>query len=105
MGFETEKAGAFHLLCRYFQNVQGSGIDIHLDGTLITTVDTRHQINSFVWEEIGLLDLDEGHHRLTMRSKGGLNAVNVFLGWPATVDTRDRSMQRDLALTRLDHLE
>jgi hypothetical protein len=78
MGFETEKAGAFNLLCRYFQNVQGSGIDLYLDGSLMETIDTRHQINSFVWDEIGPLDLDEGHHRLTMRSKGGLNAVNVF---------------------------
>ena len=78
MPFKLETARSYDLYIRYFQNKDGGKIALYLDRNPIEIIDTKDQINGFVWKKVGSYNIDRGKHNLTLENQEGFNAVNLF---------------------------
>ena len=78
MPFKLETARSYDLYIRYFQNKDGGKIALYLDRNPIEIIDTKDQINSFVWKKVGSYNIDGGKHNLIIENQEGFNAVNLF---------------------------
>ncbi len=81
--FGVKESGSYDLFIRYFQNQNGGGIRIWLNGEPLKGMRTRYQVNGFVWEKVDSLKLDKGKHQLAIQNLLGFNAVNLFAVLPA----------------------
>ena len=77
INFKIKESGNQHLFIRYFENKNGGEIKIILDKQEIP-LETKDQLNKFVWRDLGEFYLNEGEHELIIRNVDGLNAVNLF---------------------------
>jgi len=75
--FTIKENDEYVFLTRIFQNRQGGKIQIQLDNKNYT-VNTRDQLNKFVWKEIDVIRLEKGSHKITLTNQQGFNAVNLF---------------------------
>ena len=75
--FNVEKTDNYKLFIRYFKNQQGGTIKIKINNKTIT-LNTKNQLNKFVWEDLGNLYLKKGKHNLILENIDGFNAVNLF---------------------------
>jgi len=75
--FTIKENGEYVFLTRLFQNQQGGKIQIQL-GNKNYTINTKDQLNKFVWKEINTIQLEKGNHKITLTNLGGFNAVNLF---------------------------
>ncbi|WP_445475518.1 hypothetical protein ACT9XH_01875 [Methanococcoides methylutens] len=75
---ETETSDEYVLLVRYFENQNGDSINIHLDDNFIH-LDTKNQLNKFIWKNLGTYHLEKGKHEIILENLEGLNAVNLFV--------------------------
>lgn len=80
--FSLASTEDFKLFFRVFENAAGGEVAIYLDGLLVGKVDTRSQIDDFVWKDVGVRDLTSGRHILTLENLEGLNAVNLIAIMP-----------------------
>ena len=76
--FSLASTEDFRLFFRVFENAAGGEVAVYLDGLLVGKVDTRSQINDFVWKDVDVPDLTLGRHILTLENLEGLNAVNLI---------------------------
>jgi len=77
MNFETNASENYHLFIRYFKNQNGGEIKIFLDGREIQ-LETKDELNKFVWKDLGIFYLQDGEHSIAIRNIDGFNAVNLF---------------------------
>lgn len=75
--FDLTSSGNFSLFLRVFENSAGGRIALYVDGVPIGTVETRSEINGFVWRIIGNYKWASGRHVLTLENVDGLNSVNL----------------------------
>jgi hypothetical protein len=75
--FTIEENGEYVFLTRLFQNQRGGKIQIQLDNKNYI-IDTRDQLNKFVWKEIDAIRLEKGSHKIILTNLKGFNAVNLF---------------------------
>ena len=78
MSFTTQTAGVYDLYVRYFQNKDGGKIALYLDGNPTKIINTKNEINGFLWKKIDTYNLSRGKHILTLDNREGFNAVNLF---------------------------
>ena len=78
MEFDLDSTGEYELFVRSFKGQVGGSIAISLDGEIIKNVNTIHFSNSFYWEMIDSITINKGKHTLSMKSRDGFNAVNLF---------------------------
>jgi hypothetical protein len=72
----------YHLFVRYLENERGGEMKVSLNGRTVS-VFTESSENKFVWKDIGIFDLANGKHTLTLENFNGLNAVNMFVLIPS----------------------
>lgn len=75
--FNIEETDTYKLLVRYFKNQKGGEIKVCLDGRPIE-INTKDQLNKFVWKELAICHLEKGKHTLVLENVNGFNAVNIF---------------------------
>lgn len=75
--FNVDKTDNYKLFIRYFKNQEGGGIKVYLDSDRIT-INTKDQLNRFIWEDLGTYQLVNGGHTLVLENVKGFNAVNIF---------------------------
>ena len=75
--FTVEDSGDYKLFIRYFKNQKGGLIKVYLDGESIS-IETRDQLNKFVWEDLGTFYLEKGEYKIVLENVYGFNAVNLF---------------------------
>jgi len=75
--FTIEENGEYVFLTRLFQNQRGGKIQIQLDNRNYT-INTKDQLNKFVWKQIDKLQLEKGNHKIVLKNLEGFNAVNLF---------------------------
>jgi hypothetical protein len=77
MNFKTKASENYHLFIRYFKNQNGGEIKIFLDGREIS-LETKDELNKFVWKDLGVFYLQSGEHSMALRNVDGFNTVNLF---------------------------
>jgi len=75
--FNIKENGEYIFLVRLFQNRRGGRIQIQLDNKSYT-VNTKDQLNKFVWKGIDIIRLEKGGHKITLTNLKGFNAINLF---------------------------
>jgi hypothetical protein len=75
---KVDKSGGYELFVRFFRNRKGGRIRLDFDKKLIKEINTKSQIDGFVWRKAGEVSLGQGGHELTLENIGGFNAVNVL---------------------------
>jgi len=75
--FNVEKTNNYKLFVRYFKNQKGGKIKIKIDNKTIT-LNTKDQLNKFVWQDLGTFELKKGEHKIILENMKGFNAVNLF---------------------------
>jgi len=76
--FNINKSNNYKLLIRYFKNQKGGGIKVYIDGKP-TEINTKGQLNKFVWKDLGTFYLEKGKHELILENVNGFNAANLFV--------------------------
>ncbi|MDH5414390.1 MAG: hypothetical protein OEW87_09655, partial [Flavobacteriaceae bacterium] len=76
--FELSSGGEYQFYMNVLLNQFGDSIRVNVDGVFIRNVDTRSQVNNFVWKNIGTVNLSKGEHTVTLENINGFNAVNLF---------------------------
>jgi hypothetical protein len=77
MNFQVNENGTYHLLIRYFKNQKGGSIKVILDDKEIS-LNSKDQLNKFVWKDLGEFYLERGVHTIILRNIQGFNAVNLL---------------------------
>jgi hypothetical protein len=75
--FTIEENGEYVFFTRLFQNQRGGKIQIQL-GNKNYIINTKDQLNKFVWKEIDTIRLEKGSHKIILTNLKGFNAVNLF---------------------------
>jgi len=78
ISFKIKKTEYYKLSARFFKNQKGGEIKIYIDGKPIK-IQTKDQLNKFVWKELGTFYLEKGEHEIVLENVKGFNAVNVFV--------------------------
>ena len=78
MKIKTDKSDSYDLFVRYLQNNKGGPIRVYIDEQLIKEINTKDQVDDFVWEKVDTISLSKGKHTLTLENVEGFNAVNIF---------------------------
>ncbi|HIH71984.1 MAG: putative membrane protein, conserved [Thermococcales archaeon 44_46] len=81
--FKVDKTDNYRLFIRYFKNQKGGAIRVYLDETPIY-IETKDQLNKFVWKDLGTFKLEKGKHKIVLENVRGFNAVNLFALVPKT---------------------
>ncbi len=76
--FRLSKGGNYQLYMNALLNQFGGSIKVNVDGVFIRKLDTRSQVNNFVWENIGNVNLSQGEHKVTLQNINGFNSINLF---------------------------
>lgn len=76
--FEVKHEDQYELFVRMFKNKNGGKIDIYIDGVIVGRLESKSQLDMFIWKKFGKIFLKEGPHELTVKNKEGLNAINIF---------------------------
>jgi hypothetical protein len=76
--FRLSKGGNYQFYMNVLLNQFGGSIKVNVDGVFIRKVDTRSQVNNFVWEKIGNVNLSRGEHKVTLENINGFNSINLF---------------------------
>ncbi len=75
----TDKDNNIHLFIRLLKNQKGGILNVLIDGTRVTQIDTLDRTaNYFQWEQIGHMNLTKGNHKLTLENIAGFNAINLL---------------------------
>jgi len=82
MNFQVKENGNYHLLIRYFENQKGESIKVILDDKEIS-LNSKDQLNKFVWKDLGEFYLEKGKHTIILRNIQGFNAVNLIAVVPS----------------------
>lgn len=77
ISFNVDKTDTYRLFIRYFKNQEGGKIKVHIDSERIT-INTKDQLNRFIWKDLGTYPLEKGKHTLVLENVRGFNAVNLF---------------------------
>jgi hypothetical protein len=80
--FKVTSGEEYDLLVRYFQNQDGGSMRIQVDGQPVGEITTISQINQFLWQEVGTLNLGQGKHTITLENVKGFNTVNLLAVLP-----------------------
>ena len=83
MSFSVDQTGSYNLFIRYLENHHGGILTIQLDGKPLDEIATESASNDFVWRNIGILNLGQGKHELSLGNTKGFNAVNMFAILPS----------------------
>ena len=75
--FRIDEENNYKLFIRFFKNQKGGRIKVYLDDKQIT-IDTKDQLNKFVWKDLGVFHLDAVEHKIVLENVYGFNAVNLF---------------------------
>ena len=75
--FNVDKTDNYKLFIRYFKNQEGCEIKVYLDDKHIT-INTKDQLNRFIWKDLGIYHLEKVEHTLVLENVKGFNAVNLF---------------------------
>lgn len=79
MPFDVDHSGDHHILIRYLHSTSGhSGIQVSLDDEQISQVATKGLPVEWRWTDLGIFDLQQGSHTLSIKNVRGLNAVNLL---------------------------
>jgi len=75
--FNVEKTDTYKLFIRYFRNQRGGNLKIKIDNKTMT-LNTKSQLNKFVWKDLGTFYMKKGRHKIVLENVEGFNAVNLF---------------------------
>lgn len=75
--FNTNENGYYIVLIRLFKNINGGLLNILIDDHLFS-IDTKSDINKFVWINLGEIYLNKSLHKIRIENVQGLNAINVI---------------------------
>ncbi len=75
--FNVKKTDNYKIFIRYFKNQKGGTIKIKIDDKTIA-LNTKDQLNKFVWQDLGTFQLKKGKHKITLENVNGFNEVNLF---------------------------
>ncbi len=78
--FNLASTEDFKLFVRVFENSAGGKVAFYLDGLPVGTIDTRSQVNGFVWRDV--FNMTSGTHVLTLENVEGFNSVNLIAIMP-----------------------
>jgi hypothetical protein len=70
------------LFLRVFENEAGGNLSLYLDNSLCEVINTRSELDRFVWKAVNATNVTRGNHVLTMENVEGLNAVNLIAMMP-----------------------
>ncbi len=68
---------SYKLFIRYFENQRGGVFKAYIDNRSFT-INSKDQLNKFVWKELGTLYLEKGKHKIVLENIYGFNAVNLI---------------------------
>jgi hypothetical protein len=74
---------SYEIYIRYMKNAQGGIVNIYLDNTPISTINTKDELNEFVWKSLGKIEPGAGQHTLSVENENGLNAINLITFVPS----------------------
>lgn len=77
MSKEIGEKGDYDFYIRYFKNQEGGSISVFLDDNEIS-LDTKSENNQFVWQKLGVFQMDQGKHQIILRNNQGFNAINIL---------------------------
>jgi len=78
-----QNEGNYDPILRYLPNRGGGQLQVMIDGTLVSTIDTQSNVTSFTITDIGSQHLTSGAHTFTLRNILGFNAVNYLMMIPS----------------------
>ncbi len=73
--FEIEKTNDYRIFIHYLRNNLGDTFQIYLND-INTEIQSKDQLDNFVWQEIFTTTLEKGNHELIIENIKGLNAVD-----------------------------
>ena len=88
----------YQLYARVLQNKEGGLINIHLDNKVEKKINTKSQIDEFVWQNLGVLQLTSGKHVLSIENYNGLNAVNLLV----LIPTKNLPQMENMVNTKIE---
>jgi hypothetical protein len=75
---------SYEIYVRYMKNEYGGPVNIYLDNMPIGAINSKDELNEFVWKSIGKIDPGAGHHTLSVENEeDGLNAINLIVLIPS----------------------
>jgi len=77
--FKVSKPGNYKLLIRYFENRKGGIFKMHIDNNEMFIINSKSQLNKFVWKELGTVYLKKGKHEIVLENIYGFNAINLLV--------------------------
>jgi len=83
MKFKINNTDNYDLYIRYMTNQKGGEIKLAINGLEISEIDTKDQLNKFVWKKVGTYNLTKDEYTLTLTNIEGFNAVNLFAVIPS----------------------
>lgn len=92
-------AGSYYISVRYLQNIRGGPMKLVLDDDELISLDSLSEVNGFVWDTVGPVNLGPGEHAISFINEGGFNAVNIVLvtersQWERSVDDANDRLSR-----------
>jgi len=76
--FIIDESTNYKLFIRDFRNQKGGEMRVYLDKMPIK-INTKDQLNKFVWEDLGTFYLKKGKHEIVLENVKGFNAVNLLV--------------------------
>jgi hypothetical protein len=75
--FLIENEDNYRIFVRIYNNVDGGSIKLNFDDNQYI-IDTKDEINNFIWKNLGELYLDKGKHSIQIENLQGVNAISFF---------------------------
>jgi hypothetical protein len=75
---------SYEIYIRYMKNEYGGPVNIYLDNLPIGAINSKDELNEFVWKSIGNIGPGPGQHTLSVENEeDGLNAINLIVLIPS----------------------
>jgi hypothetical protein len=75
---------SYEVYIRYMKNEYGGPVNIYLDNMPVGAINSKDELNEFVWKNIGNIDPSAGKHTLSVENEeDGLNAINLIVLIPS----------------------
>jgi len=95
LGVKTE--GLYDVYVRYLASVYGGTIRLYFDDTAMKNLQTKSQVNKFMWAKVGTVSANQGQHLFRLENNNGFNAVNLFALIPSTAYTSMEEQAKSIA--------
>lgn len=76
--FQVKEKENYSLMINYFKNKKGGSVNVYFENISVN-IDTKDQIDTFEWKDIGRYSLYKGGHKLILNNTEGFNAIGLSL--------------------------